>query len=92
MCFLAVFLYGVGTRQQFTEPTQVLLLKIIGFTGIVLAFCALYGIILNIGFFFRGGGFLRVSYLWLYIAAVILGLVAASAAFFIIALTGGNSS
>jgi hypothetical protein len=52
MDILTVFLYAAGTAQEFTDPTQVLLLRLSVLFGLLLGCGALYGIILNVYFFF----------------------------------------
>jgi hypothetical protein len=52
MDLLTVFLYAAGTAQEFTDPTQVLLLRLSVLFGLLLGCGAVYGITLNLYYFF----------------------------------------
>jgi hypothetical protein len=106
MDFFSVFLYGVGTRQEFTDSTQILLIRLSVLFGLLLVCGAVYGFSINFVFFFRlrfrktaarvyaipgGGHFHFFRNLWFYMILAALGLVIAMGMAFILALTGGNS-
>lgn len=52
-CALALFLYAVGTAQDFLESTQLLLLRLSYLLALMLAIGALYGLLLDLFFAFR---------------------------------------
>ncbi|MDR0709282.1 MAG: hypothetical protein LBF77_04370 [Spirochaetaceae bacterium] len=106
MGLFSVFLYGLGTRQEFTDPTQFMLIRLSIVFGILLSCGAAYGFALNFAFFFRfrflktanpvyagpgSGHFHFFRNLWFYISLTILGLIIAFGMAFILAITGGNS-
>ena len=53
MCFFTLFLYMVGSAQEFIDSTQLLLLRLYTIFGIFLAFTAASGMILDLGRFIR---------------------------------------
>jgi len=90
MCLFTMFLYLAGAIQEFTDSTQLILLRLYVVLGIFLAVTSVYGMILDLVRFFslkrkryllRAGG-----YLFLVIFAVTTVLVTV----FIITLSGGN--
>jgi site-specific recombinase len=106
MGLFSAFLYGLGTRQEFTDPTQFMLIRLSIVFGILLFCGAVYGFTLNFAFFLRfrflktanpvyagpgSGRFHFFRNLWFYIALAILGLIIAFGMAFILAITGGNS-
>jgi hypothetical protein len=105
MGFFSVFLYAVGIRQKFTDPTQLLLIRLSVFFGLLLFCGAVYGLLLNFVFFSRfkslktalyglpgNGHFHFLQNLWFYMSTAILGLISAAGMAFILGLTGGNLS
>ena len=89
VCFLAVFLYIIGTVQGFMDDTQFILLELIVIMGILLTASSLFGMILELIFFIRNkklyylvGIFLH-SFLW-----ILGGSIAITASFFIITSKG----
>ncbi|MDR2784413.1 MAG: hypothetical protein LBB83_00700 [Treponema sp.] len=105
MGLFSVFLYGLGTLQEFTDPTQFMLIRLSIVFGLLLFCGAVYGFILNFAFFFRfrflktagplyaspgSGHFHFFRNLWFYICLTILGLLIALSMAFILAITGGN--
>ena len=90
MCLLTLFLYAVGTVQDFIDSTQLSLLRLYGVLGIFLTIASVYGIALNLGrliknkksrYLLRAGG---------YMLLVIFGFVSVMAAMFIITLSEGS--
>ncbi|MFP3041768.1 hypothetical protein LQZ19_08085 [Treponema primitia] len=90
LSLLVVYLYGIGTAQEFMDRTQLLLLRLSVILGLSLAVSSIYGIILNVWIivhdrryhFLGGAGF--------YIALGILGIAIATLAAFIMVAAGGN--
>jgi hypothetical protein len=90
LCALTAFLYGIGTAQEFTDRTQLMLLRLSVVFGLSLAVGSIYGIVLNCWLvfhdrkrrFFTGAG--------LYTALGIFGAAVATLAAFIIVAAGGN--
>jgi hypothetical protein len=90
LCALTVFLYGIGTAQEFMDRTQAMLLRLSVVLGLSLAVGSLYGIALNFWFalhdrkyrFFTGAG--------MYIILGLFGAAIATLAAFIIVAAGGN--
>jgi hypothetical protein len=106
MGLFSVFLYGLGTRQEFTDPTQFMLIRLSIVFGILLFCGAAYGFMFNFAFFFRfrflktanpvypgpgSGHFHFFRNLWFYLSLTILGLLIAFGMALILAITGGNS-
>jgi hypothetical protein len=105
MGLFSVFLYGLGTRQEFTDPTQFMLIRLSIVFGLLLSCGAVCGFVLNFAFLFRfrflklvkpaypvpgSGRFHFLRNLWFYISLTILGLFIALGMAFILAVTGGN--
>ena len=90
MCLLACFLYFFGTRQEFADETQFLLLKLAAITGSLLLISSVYGFILNLVFFVilkqprYLGGFL------LFVLFGFAGGIIAAGAYTILFLTDGR--
>jgi hypothetical protein len=106
MSFFSVFLYGLGTRQGFTDASQFLLIRLSAVFGILLFCAALCGFALNLAFFLRfrfgkipgpvyavsgGGHFHFFQNLCFYTGMMIAGLAAALVMAFILAITNGNA-
>ena len=58
---LSLFLYGVGTAQDFLESTQLLLLRLSYLSALLLAIGAVYGMLLDLYFAYR---LRRKRFLW----------------------------
>ncbi|MDR0451520.1 MAG: hypothetical protein LBH15_00585 [Treponema sp.] len=106
MGLFSVFFYGLGTVQEFTDPTQFMLIRLSVLFGILIFCGAAYGLILNFTFFFRfrfrkktgaafagpgSGHFHFFRNLWFYTCLTLLGLLVTLGMAFILAITGGNS-
>lgn len=50
VCALTVFLYGIGTAQDFLESTQLGLLRLSAVLGLLLAVGSVYGLILDVAY------------------------------------------
>ena len=88
MCLLALFLYAAGTVQEFTDSTQLTLLRLYTVLGIFLTVSSVSGIVLNLGRFIKtkkGRYFLRAGG---YIFLVLFGAVTVLAAMAIVAVSG----
>jgi hypothetical protein len=94
LCLLAVFLYVAGTRQNFMDSTQLLLIHGAVLTGIALGCISIYGIIAEIWFLIRSpGARLRfIGGIASYFFLVMVGGLVAAAGSFIAAVAGGNLS
>jgi hypothetical protein len=107
MSLFSIFLYALGTRQEFTDPTQFMLIRCSIVFGILLFCGAVYGLLLNLAFFFRyrflkttnpaytrpgSGSFHFLQNLGVYMSLTILGLIIALGMAFILAITRGNIS
>ena len=91
MCLLVLFLYVIGTVQDFIDSTQISLLRLYVVLGIFLTIASVYGIAVDVERFlkmkkrrylFRAGG---------YILLVIFGAATVLAVMFIITVSGGNA-
>jgi hypothetical protein len=81
-CALSLFLYAVGTAQEFLESTQLLLLRLSYLSALLLAIGAVYGLLLDLFFAYR---LRRRTFLWGVLAYA--GL--ASFAVLVVLLSGG---
>jgi hypothetical protein len=90
MCVFTVFLYGIGTIQEFMDTTQQLMLRLAIVLGFSLAVGSIYGILLDLWFIFHEK---NRSFLWGiggYISMGLFGSLIAAAATFIVTISGGN--
>jgi hypothetical protein len=92
LCLLCIFLYSVGTVQEFLDATQIALLRAASGLGLLLGIGAAYGIALDIGsasllkdprFFLGAGAYFFLS---------LIGLLIAGIASFILVTISGNVS
>jgi nitrate/nitrite transporter NarK len=92
LCFLTVFLYGIGTAQEFMDITQMFLLRVSVVLGLFQAVGSIYGLVLDLWFFFhdRKPRFLMGAAAYS-ILGVLGGLVAALGAF-IVVVSGGSGT
>jgi hypothetical protein len=89
---MIILLYVVGTIQEFMESTQLILLRFLMVMSIFLSIGALYGGLLDTGFFFAKR---RKHFLWgivLYFFMIIFGISISIVASFLLVLVGGNIS
>jgi hypothetical protein len=91
LCALTVFLYGIGTAQEFMDRTQLMLLRLSVIFGLSLGVGSIYGIALNFWLGFHGRKFRFFGEAGLYTVLGIFGAVIATLAAFIIVAAGGNS-
>jgi hypothetical protein len=90
LCVLTVYLYGLGTAQQFMDETQLLLLRLSVVLGLSLAVGSLYGIILNGWLIVHKRKYRFLGSVGLYIALGIFGIAIVTLAAFIMVAAGGN--
>ncbi|WP_010255534.1 hypothetical protein [Treponema primitia] len=90
LSLLVVYLYGIGTAQEFMDRTQLLLLRLSVILGLSLAVSSIYGIILNVWIIVHDRKYRLLGGAGLYIALGIFGAVIATLAAFIIVAAGGN--
>ncbi|MDR3337048.1 MAG: hypothetical protein LBT16_07575 [Treponema sp.] len=105
MTLLSIFLYSLGTIQEFTDFTQLFLLRETALFSLISGCVAAYGFFLNVFFFFWRGRLAyrglvfearrRVRFLisaFFYIVLAPLSFFVSFAFDFILTLTGGNIS
>jgi hypothetical protein len=93
MSLLTLFLYGIGTAQNFMDHTQLFLLRLSRLWGLFLIIGAFYGILLETGLAFRKGGrriFSSLGGLGVYTLLGIWGGLLAAVSTFINAAARGN--
>jgi hypothetical protein len=90
MELFAIFLYGVGTAQEFTDAGQLMLLSLIRSLGFCLVISAVFALIANIILCSHRVSFRFALGLILYLAVSIFGNLAAVAASFLLVLAGGS--
>jgi hypothetical protein len=89
---LTVFLYAIGTAQEFMDRTQLLLLHLSVVLGLCLAMDSFFGVILNIWFFIKERKFRFFGGSGIYFITGTLGAAMAIGAAFIIVASGGNGT
>jgi hypothetical protein len=92
LCALTVFLYGVGTAQEFMDRTQLLLLRLSIVFGLSLAVGSAYGIALNCWFAFHDRNYRFFTGAGLYLLLGLFGAAIAILAAFITVAAGGNAA
>jgi hypothetical protein len=92
LCVLTVYLYGIGTAQEFMDRTQLLLLRLSVTLGLSLAVGSIYGIILNVWFSVHHKKYRFLGGAGLYIVLGIFGAAIATLAAFIMVAAGGNGT
>jgi hypothetical protein len=90
LCALTVFLYGIGTVQEFMDRTQLMLLGLSVLFGLSLAVGSIYGIALNFWLIFHNRRYRFFGGAGLYIVLGLFGAAIAALAAFIIVASGGN--
>jgi hypothetical protein len=91
LCFLSLFLYAIGTRQEFMDTTQLLLLRLSMFTGFFLAAAAIYGFLLQLWLVFHEKNDRLLRDAGMYLGLSLAGIAAALFAVFIIVFAKGNA-
>ena len=108
MCLLVVFLYAIGNIQGFMDSTQLFLLKLSSILNLSMSAAAFFGFIQSIFSFIkrlkssldennpRNNGknhrfrFFRNAFF--YVLLIVLGILSALAAIFVITVSGGNTA
>jgi hypothetical protein len=91
LCFLNLFLYGIGTRQEFMDSTQLLLLYLSLITGFFLAAGSLYGFFLQLWRIFHEKSSPLLKGAGMYLGLFLVGMGVALFAVFIIVFAKGNA-
>jgi hypothetical protein len=89
-CFLSVFLYAAGLRQDFTESSLLALIQAAVYGGIALAILSLYRFAAGLWFGLRLRRPLFLPFSLAFLLLGVLGALIAAAGTFIAALAGGN--
>jgi membrane-associated HD superfamily phosphohydrolase len=89
-CLFCLFLYAAGTRQGFTDKTQILLLYLSLNSGLVLTLCSICGVCFYFSRIFRGPRFRYILMTGVYLGLAVFGAAVSLLALFIIAAAGGN--
>jgi hypothetical protein len=92
LCFLNLFLYGIGTRQEFMDTTQLLLLRLSMVTGFFLAAGSIYGFFLQLWLVFHEKNNRLLRDAGMYLGLSLAGIAAALFAVLIIVFAKGNAS
>jgi hypothetical protein len=92
MCLLTVFIYGIGTVQEFMDITQLFLLRLSALLGIFLAVASFYGIILDFWLALYNRKFRYAGGAGAYMLLGIFGALIAGFSVFIAAAAGGNTA
>jgi hypothetical protein len=92
MSSLSMFLYGIGTAQDFLESTQMLLLRLAAALGLLLSIGSTCGFSLDLGYTFieRSPRFLLGAFAYIFAAA--LGISVTLFSHGILVLVAGNLS
>jgi hypothetical protein len=90
ICMLLVFLYGVGTAQEFMDITQLILLRLSAVFGLFLGVGSIYGIILSVSLGVHGSNLRYLGDVGGYVLMGALGVVVSVLAIFILVVAEGN--
>jgi hypothetical protein len=90
-CLLAVILYAAGVRQEFTDHTQILIVRCGVWGGMGLLILSLYRFFAGIWFCLRHGRPLLIASSLAFLALGALGALLAVGGSFIAAIVGGNA-
>jgi hypothetical protein len=89
-CLFSLFLYAAGTRQGFTDETQIFLLRLSLNLGLVLSICSVCGIGFCLLRIFYSPHLRHILMAGAYLCLGAFGLAVSLLASFIIAASGGN--
>ncbi|MDR0624192.1 MAG: hypothetical protein LBG10_07155 [Treponema sp.] len=89
-CFFSLFLYTAGTRQGFTDKTQIFLLRLSLNLGLMLSICSVCGIGGCIPGVVRGPRLRHILTAGAYLCLGVFGVAVSLVVSFIIAAAGGN--
>ncbi|MDR1100593.1 MAG: hypothetical protein LBL28_08945 [Treponema sp.] len=90
-CLFSLFLYAAGTRQGFTDKTQLLLLRLSRGLGLVLGGCSVWTVFFCFFQKIPGPRFRRALKIGAYFALCVFGFAVNLLMSFIIAVAGGNA-
>jgi hypothetical protein len=90
LCLFSLFLYAAGTRQGFTDKTQLFLLRLSLSLALVLSVCSVCGIGFCLPRMFRGFHFRYILITGAYLCLGVFGAAVSLVVSFIIAAAGGN--
>jgi hypothetical protein len=90
LCLFSLFLYAAGTRQDFTDATQLLLLRLSRSLALALSVCSVWGIICCIFLKFRDPRFRWVLRAGACLLLCAFGIAVNLLTAFIIAASEGN--
>jgi hypothetical protein len=92
LCLFSLFLYAAGTRQGFTDDTQLLILRLSRDLGLALSICSVWGGIFSSILIFRGSvPRLRLALgIGACLVLCVFGIAVSFTVSFIIAAAGGN--
>jgi hypothetical protein len=90
LCFFSLFLYAAGTRQDFTDAAQLLLLRLSRYLALALSVCSVWGIIYCLLPKIRDPRFRRVMNIAVYLLLCAFGFAVNLLTSFIIAASEGN--
>jgi hypothetical protein len=90
LCVMAVYLYGIGTAQEFMDRTQLMLLRVSLVLGLSLGLSSLYGLGMSVWLIIHKRKSQFLGSIGLYIVMGLFGAAIAVAAAFIMAAAGGN--
>ncbi|MDR1238639.1 MAG: hypothetical protein LBK27_00845 [Treponema sp.] len=91
LCLFSLFLYAAGTRQNFTDETQLLLLALSRNLGLALSISSVCGIGYCVWHIVRDSRFRLVVRAAAYLLLCLFGLAVEFLAAFIIAAAGGTA-
>jgi hypothetical protein len=92
LCFLTVFLYGIGTAQEFMDVTQLFLLRLSVVLGLFQAVGSIYGLILDLWFVFHDRKFRFLKGAVVYSILGVLGVLTAALGTFMVVVSGGSGT
>jgi nitrate/nitrite transporter NarK len=92
LCVLTVFLYGIGTAQEFMDITQMFLLRVSVVLGLFQAVGSIYGLLLDLWFIFHDRKYRFLKDALMYSVLGILGVFVAAAGTFIVVVSGGSGT
>jgi hypothetical protein len=87
---LLILLYVVGTIQDFMESTQIILLRLLAIMSIFLSIAALYGGLLDIGYFIIKHRRQSLLGILSYVLLIAFGVSISVITSFMLVLAGGN--
>jgi len=90
MSLLICFLYFLGTRQEFMDETQLLLLRLSSIMGFLLVISSVFGLFINMVIFIMKKKIRYILGFFMFIFFIVSGGIIAGGTYFISLLTSGN--